>query len=521
MVSDPEVFGGFLLVRRIAESAMAGVYLAVRLGDTSGKSLVLKRPPLGERASGRAAQAILREAEVLGAVRGAGIPALEATGDIAGLPYVALERLRGESLARLLALGEPLSFGAVRALGKDIARALAKLHAAGWAHRDVTPSNIFVDDAGEAYLLDFGLCARAGDARDAVVAGTRGYVAPEAATPGAARPEQDVYGLAVCLAEAARGRRLFDEASLVEAAGRGDAPREIAALEAELPGISAALRRDPGARPSAAELESSLSQRLPGHDDAGDLPSLTESRDSLVALTLRARAVPDDVPSTRAAAIPERTVAAPGRTAVIPERTAAAPERAVAAPGRTAALAARVPAALTPTVPAVLPTLPDLTVLATLRDVSDPAHAAVSAHAAVPAPTTSRRSSAPDSFPSARSWSARISRSTLVVAVLLTLLALAIGFVSGRFSARTRGGSLSISGPLPRRTEVLLDSKKLTFAEGTPLPVPAGSHTLTLVSAKGARRDIPFTVRPGEHFVFLPTQRAPGSTAPLDDDSTP
>ena len=53
MWTDPEVLGGFLLVRRLAESAMASVHLAVRLADSSGKPLVLKRPPLGERASER------------------------------------------------------------------------------------------------------------------------------------------------------------------------------------------------------------------------------------------------------------------------------------------------------------------------------------------------------------------------------------------------------------------------------------------------------------------------------------
>ncbi|MEZ4312063.1 MAG: serine/threonine-protein kinase [Polyangiaceae bacterium] len=224
MWNDPEVFGGFLLIQRLAESAMASVHLAVRLGDTSGRVVVLKRPPLGERPSGRAAQAILREAEVLAAVRGAGVPALEAAGDIAGLPYVALERLRGASLAKVLAAGGPLPYASVRAIGRDIARALARLHEAGWVHRDVTPSNIFVDDSGEAYLLDFGLCAHDGDERGADVAGTRGYAAPEAVVPGAARPARDVYGLAVCLAEATLGRRLFDESSLVEAGSRGDAP---------------------------------------------------------------------------------------------------------------------------------------------------------------------------------------------------------------------------------------------------------------------------------------------------------
>ncbi len=508
MWNDPEVFGGFLLVQRLAEGAMATVHLAVRLGDSSGRPLVLKRPPLGERPSGRAAQAILREAEVLGEVRGAGIPALEAAGDIAGLPYVALERLRGASLAKLLATGAPLPIPAVRAIGKDVGRALAKLHSAGWVHRDVTPSNIFVDEAGEVYLLDFGLAARAGDERSALVAGTRGYAAPEVAMSGAAHPARDVYGLAVCLAEAALGRRLFDEASLVEAAGRGDAPPKIAALEPRLPGLGAALRRDQGARPSVADLVAGLGEDV-------DREGLSARVQAAVSGPAGASAANDGAAADTAAGAAVQGLAAPVgalSSPVVLDGRASTPTPIVdMGPGMLVAGAFGPPHALTPTAEMPLVAARESGVVPTLRDVSlatsPPAAALLPARppASIRAPVPTRP---------------RGSALAIFLAAVVLAGALVAGFVAGRITSRGRGTSFAITGTLPKRTEVFLDGKKLTIADGVPMPVPPGAHTITLLSVKAGRREIPFSVRAGEHIVIVSPSRtpaAPGSSAPDDD----
>jgi serine/threonine-protein kinase len=252
---QPEVFGDFLLVASLATSNMAEVSLALRLGDRSGRTFVVKRPRLGERPSGRAAQAISREAEVLSAVRAPGIVALEAAGELAGLPYVAVELLRGIPLDALLAHASALPAGAAAAVALDLARALSALHAAGWVHGDLAPSNVIVSDEGEATLIDFGLAARIGE-RHAEIAGKPGYVAPEAVRAVPAVPAEDVYGWGVVVAECALGKRLFPERSLAEAAARADAP---AAVEQAGPCASAALRalrRDPAVRPDARELVS-------------------------------------------------------------------------------------------------------------------------------------------------------------------------------------------------------------------------------------------------------------------------
>jgi hypothetical protein len=111
----------------------------------------------------------------------------------------------------------------------------------------------------------------------------------------------------------------------------------------------------------------------------------------------------------------------------------------------------------------------------------------------------------------------------LRLGAVLLLAALAVGFVAGRFATRPRGGSLSINGTVPKRTEVLLDGKKLTFAEGVPMPVPVGAHTLTIASPRTGKREVPFNVRPGEHVVFLNSPRgvSPSASGQAIDDDGP
>jgi serine/threonine-protein kinase len=324
---EPEVFGDWLLVHRLAEGHMAEAMVALRLGDRSGRTYVVKRPRLGERPSGAAAQAIAREGEVLGAVRSPYLVALEAAGTVAGLPFVALEHVRGVPLDRLLTLAGALTDGEARAVASDVLAALGALHAAGWVHGDVAPSNVVVDDAGEARLLDLGIAARVGEVR-AAPAGKPGYVAPEAIGRPAAAPSIDVYGWAVVTAECLLGRRLFAEHDLSEAATRDGAPPAVAQLDRWGPLLAPALGLDPSRRPTVAALR-------------GALATAPIDRAALAATVARVRAAPErrSAPTPAPAAPRELTPTAPLVIQAAPvEARPAPPAPALGAPARRSVL---------------------------------------------------------------------------------------------------------------------------------------------------------------------------------------
>jgi serine/threonine protein kinase/Tfp pilus assembly protein PilF len=123
----------------------------------------------------------------------------------------AMEFLKGESLADLIARGRPLSTREALALLRPIAGALAALHDNGIIHRDLKPSNvILVERPGNgprAVVTDFGLAKplKGGsaffDSHDAFRVGSPYFMAPELWGDGRPTIASDVYALGLILDE--------------------------------------------------------------------------------------------------------------------------------------------------------------------------------------------------------------------------------------------------------------------------------------------------------------------------------
>ncbi|MFH1529226.1 MAG: serine/threonine-protein kinase [Pseudomonadota bacterium] len=162
----------------------------------TGRRVAIKRYTQGpERAA--------RELRALGAVRHSHLVELLGHGpDEEGRLYVIEALIPGETLADRLGSG-PLSPAEALRVIRDVAGALAALHAARHAHRDVTPGNVILSPGG-AVLADLGLAHRLLGEVDLTdpghLAGTPAYLPPEALAgdprPG---PAGDVYMLSVLL----------------------------------------------------------------------------------------------------------------------------------------------------------------------------------------------------------------------------------------------------------------------------------------------------------------------------------
>src|SRR5262249_31887700 len=197
-----------------------------------------------------------------------------------GRTYIVMEYVEGISLAAYIARG-PLPADEVRAIGRQLASALAAAHDHGVVHRDLKPANIQVMRDGSIKVLDFGVARLAspvvdatdttvgGGAADATAAGNPGtpiYMSPEQLAGQPADARSDIYSAGVVLFQMATRRRPYLEAqpvalALAMHAAPAPAAREITArVPADLSdAIAKALERDAEKRyRSAQELETAL-----------------------------------------------------------------------------------------------------------------------------------------------------------------------------------------------------------------------------------------------------------------------
>jgi hypothetical protein len=185
-------------------------------------------------------------------------------------PYYTMELLSGSDLAKLAPL--PIR-DACRVL-RDVASALALLHARRFVHRDVSPNNVRLTSDGRAKLIDFGGLTEFGVPGEIV--GTAAFMAPESLIGAALDQRTDLYSLGA-LAYWTLTRRTHVQARSLEELPRAweDAilppshhvPAVPKALD-EL--VLSLLQYDPVARPgSAADVAERLTTiaSLPVEDD--------------------------------------------------------------------------------------------------------------------------------------------------------------------------------------------------------------------------------------------------------------
>jgi serine/threonine protein kinase/Tfp pilus assembly protein PilF len=122
--------------------------------------------------------------------------------------FLTMRLLPGETLAARLARSGPLPPEEARTVFREMTIGIAALHAAGIIHRDIKPNNVMLDGEGPSLsvcITDFGL-ARLHEseatltAKD-VVAGTRGYMAPELLLGQPPSQATDLYAFGVVLHE--------------------------------------------------------------------------------------------------------------------------------------------------------------------------------------------------------------------------------------------------------------------------------------------------------------------------------
>jgi hypothetical protein len=202
--------GTFRVERRIGSGGMGVVYLGVDL--RLDRQVALKTLP---SLSSTSVASLRSEARAMAAVSHPSFAVLYGLDDWRGTPILVTEYLAGGTLATRLAAG-PLPVADALTLGATMADAVALLHERGWLHRDIKPSNIGFCGDGTPKLLDFGLTRWRSASTDAAesLAGTPLYLSPELLDGEPAGERDDVWALALVVAEMIGGTHPFDVADV-------------------------------------------------------------------------------------------------------------------------------------------------------------------------------------------------------------------------------------------------------------------------------------------------------------------
>jgi serine/threonine protein kinase len=138
------------------------------------------------------------------------VPVFEADQD-GSVSFMVFEYVTGPTLTDLLRKRGKLPQREAAALMRDVLDAIATAHAQGIVHRDLKPSNILMDAQNRPRVMDFGIAARVSDKHDGRIAGTPGYIAPEAIGGAAPHPLMDVFAAGMMLGQMICGRPMLIE----------------------------------------------------------------------------------------------------------------------------------------------------------------------------------------------------------------------------------------------------------------------------------------------------------------------
>ena len=226
--------GATLLHYRIVEKLGAGgmgvVWKAV--DTTLDREVAIKILPEAFAGDPERISRFEREAKLLASLNHPNVAAVYGLHQARGVRFLAMELVRGRTLAAEIAAG--LAPSRVIELASAIADGLAAAHRQRVIHRDLKPDNIVIDGDGRPKILDFGLAklrpldpapdvatqfreeetARVDTStREGTLLGTVAYMSPEQAQGQIVDARSDIFSFGIVLYEMITGRRPFTGAN--------------------------------------------------------------------------------------------------------------------------------------------------------------------------------------------------------------------------------------------------------------------------------------------------------------------
>jgi serine/threonine protein kinase/formylglycine-generating enzyme required for sulfatase activity len=307
-----ERIGRYVVKRVLGAGGFGKVFLAV--DEELNRTVAIKVPHAHQISRVDDVEAYLREARIVASLdHPAIVPVYDVGRTDDGLCYVVSKYIAGGSLDRLIGSDLDSSknskqhFRRAAEIVKCIAEALHYAHTKDLVHRDVKPANILIDDAGSAYITDFGLAIHEWDLDPGSSrAGTPRYMSPEQARGESHLVDgrSDIFSLGIVLYELLTGVPPFQARTVKQMieriiAGNPRPPRQRnAAIPKQLERIclkmlaSRAADRYPAAIDLAEDLRCFLDEATGQSHESLRLDHASLSRRSLLDSTMGIAVVP-------------------------------------------------------------------------------------------------------------------------------------------------------------------------------------------------------------------------------------
>jgi len=209
-VETPRTIGRYEVIERVGRGGMGVLY--------RGRDPVLDREVAikvmaGDFSTDEGARSrFFREARASARLQHRNIVTIFEFAEDTGMPYIAMEFLRGQSLSQRLVSQPPLTLVQKLDIVTQLLTGLHYAHEQGIVHRDVKPANVWLLDDGTVKLLDFGIAKIAASTMTSAgsVLGSAFYMAPEQVSGREVDGRADVFAAGVVLYELLSQHRPFE-----------------------------------------------------------------------------------------------------------------------------------------------------------------------------------------------------------------------------------------------------------------------------------------------------------------------
>lgn len=210
--------GDYELLRELGDGFCGSVMLARKDGEKPvavkfpSPEKFAKSPKVGKLLAHEfAILQMLRHPYIITALEYQDLAPLEKEGVKGEVPFLALEVVPNGEVCSLVCEHGQFPEISARFFFKQLAETLNFINSRGFAHRDVKPENLLIDESWNLKLIDFAFAVEANKIETALV-GTPGYIAPEMlAKKGYDPAKVDVFAAGVVLFVMVRGSPPFND----------------------------------------------------------------------------------------------------------------------------------------------------------------------------------------------------------------------------------------------------------------------------------------------------------------------